>query len=274
MNRNRLVNRLEEARNQRRKCLMPYVTAGYPDLNTTVGLLERIDRCGCQAIEIGFPFSDSIADGPVIQDSFNKALACGFKVNDLFDAIASVRQSLSAALLAMVSMSIVWRLGVEAFAKRAADVGFDGLIVPDVPVDECDSLARVAAGAGLCNVLMTAPTSSPARLERIATQSTGFVYLIAARGITGERSAIADDLLANVQRVKALAHTPVIAGFGISNADQVRQICAAADGVIVGSAIIRRIGTAVDSGQRNGALIDSVGDYVQELMTGAAAAGS
>ena len=265
---NRLTRRLEQARSQGRKCLLPYVTAGYPDLETTTQLLRRLDDAGCQAIEIGVPFSDSIADGPVIQESFYRALDGGFKVDELFSAVAEVREQLSAALLIMVSMSIVRRRGVETFAKRAAASGFDGLIVPDVPADECSSLARQAQSCGLCNVLMAAPTSSDERRRRIAELSTGFVYLIAARGITGERRDLSADLANNVRRVRSLTALPLMVGFGISTAEHVRAVCREADGAIVGSAIIRRIADCLNEKKSRQEIIDVVGHYVDELITG------
>lgn len=268
MSENRLVRALEQARHNGKKCLMPYLTAGYPDLNTTIKLVKRFDAAGCQGIEIGFPFSDSIADGPVIQDSFYRALEAGIRVADVFAAIAKVRAEVSAALLAMVSMSIVRRKGVEAFVQRAAECGFDGLIVPDVPVDECDGLARVADAAGLCNVLMSAPTSSDDRRARIGRRSTGFVYVIAARGITGERERVADDLADKLARMRRLTAAPLIVGFGVTTADHVREICRCADGAIVGSAIIRRITASLAEGHRDDALVDAAGRYVDELMTG------
>ena len=247
---------------------MPYITAGYPDLETTAKLLRRLDTAGCQAIEVGFPFSDSIADGPVIQDSFHRALKAGLRVDELFAAVAAVRDQLSAGLLAMVSMSIVQRLGMKAFAERAADCGFDGLIVPDVPVDECGALAQIAESCGLCNVLMSAPTSSDQRRRRIAELSTGFIYLIAAKGITGERDRLAGGLAEDVKGVRAMTKMPLIVGFGINTPAQVREVCRVADGVIVGSAIIRRITTGIDEQRTADEIVDAIGSYVDELITG------
>ncbi len=245
---------------------MPYITAGYPDLDTTAKLLQRLDHAGCQGIEVGFPFSDSIADGPVIQDSFYRALENGFQVDDLFKTIASIRSKVSAGLLAMVSMSIVRRWGIEDFARKAAEAGFDGLIVPDVPVDECDSLAAIASEAGLCNVLMVAPTTSDARCAEIAAKGSGFIYVIASKGITGERTSVADDLASNVAKMRAQTTLPLIVGFGINTPEHVAKVCEEADGAIVGSAIIRRMTESVVAGQTSDELVDSIGQYVDELI--------
>jgi tryptophan synthase alpha chain len=262
----RVTQRLTTARAQGHGCLVPYLTAGFPDLDATVRLLERLSASGCPVVEIGVPFSDSIADGPVIQDSFYRALSAGFRVKHLFDRVAEARDRIDAALVAMVSMSIVRRMGAEVFLAEAAAGGFDGIIVPDVPVDECGNLSAIAAREDLCNVLMIAPTSSPQRLTAVATLATGFIYLIAARGITGERTEVASSLPEQVKQVRALTSLPVLAGFGISTPEQVSAVCSSADGAIVGSAIVRRMLTAVDAGVRESELVQQVGAYVDTLL--------
>lgn len=271
MSENRLLKNLDNTRGRGGKCFMPYLTAALPDLDTTVDLIRRFDAAGCEAIEIGFPFSDSIADGPVIQESFYKALEGGFRVADLFDAIAKIRSEVSAGLVAMVSMSIVRRFGVDAFARRAADSGFDAMIVPDVPVEECDALARSVESAGLCNILMSAPTSSEQRKQRVAARAKGFIYVIAARGITGERSSVADDLAANVAQLRAATGVPLIVGFGVGTREQVQEVCRSADGVIVGSAIVRRINDCIEKGASRTDLVETLGRYVDDLKAGAIA---
>jgi len=263
---NRLTERIHAKTAAGGKCLMPYLTAGFPDLATTMQLVERCAQAGCPAIEIGFPFSDSIADGPVIQESFYRALDAGFRVDDLLSAVAVARPRIDAALVAMVSMSLVMKRGAERFARDAASAGFDALIVPDVPIDESDALTRIAEAAGLCNVLMISPTSAPQRRARIAAASRGFLYVIASRGITGERAGVADDLADYVRSLRQLTATPLIAGFGVSTPDHVREICRHADGVIVGSAIVRRITAAIDQGDPRARIVETIGAYVDELM--------
>ncbi|HRX86919.1 MAG TPA: tryptophan synthase subunit alpha [Phycisphaerae bacterium] len=264
----RLEQRLKAATANGGKCLMPYLTAGFPDLATTAQLIARCDQAGCPAIEIGFPFSDSIADGPVIQESFYHALDAGFRVDALFETIAGIRANTSTALIAMVSMSLVMKRGPETFARDAAGAGFDALIVPDVPVDEAAQLTRTADAAGLCNVLMIAPTSASDRQARIASSARGFLYVIASRGITGERDQVARDLGDHVQALRKLTAVPLIAGFGISTPDHVRDACRYTDGVIVGSAIIRRITACVEAGDDAPAIVRTVGTYVDELSGG------
>lgn len=267
----RLEERLRSATAGGGKCLMPYLTAGFPDLDATVALIERCSAAGCPALEIGFPFSDSIADGPVIQESFYRALDAGFRVDALFEAIARVRARTSAALVAMVSMSLVMKRGPEKFVRAAAGAGFDGLIVPDVPIDEAAALSHVAESAGLCNVLMIAPTSATERQARIAAAARGFLYVIATRGITGERSQVEHDLADHVEALRKLTSVPLIAGFGVSTPAHVREICQHADGVIVGSAIIRRIAAAAGQGASTAQVVEAVGSYVDELRSGLSA---
>lgn len=262
---NRLTLYLAEASSNRRRCLAPYLTAGFPDLDVTAGLIRRFDQSGCGVIEIGFPFSDSIADGPTIQESFNLALAGGLRVENILDMVRAVRGDVDAALLAMVSMSIVQRFGVDAFARRLANCGFDGWIVPDAPLEEHEELSNAANRCGLCNVLMIAPTTPEDRIAAIASAATGFVYLIAARGITGQRDAIADDLRDNVARVRACTDTPILVGFGIATPDHVREVCEIADGAIVGSAIVGRIREAHSQEPDRSAIVESVGAYVDTL---------
>ncbi len=246
--------------------LLPYLTAGYPDLGVTVDLICRLDALGVAAVEIGFPFSDSIADGPVIQDSFHRALSAGFRVGALFDAIAAVRGRVQVPLLAMVSYSIVTRLGAERFCDRAAAAGFDGLIVPDLPAEEAGRLAELAADRNLKNIMLVA-TSTPAdRCRRIVESCTGFVYQIAVAGITGERRRLADELPSHVARLRGVTDLPICVGFGIGTPEQARQAAEVADGVIVGSAIVRRLTEALESGHSRERIVEDVSAFVERLQ--------
>jgi tryptophan synthase alpha chain len=268
-NGNRLAERLQAAKAAGRKSVLPYLTAGFPDLDATVALLERCDAAGCAAVEIGFPFSDSIADGPVIQESFYRALDGGICVADIFSAIRKVRGRLRCGLLAMVSMSLVRRRGLEEFLNAAKEAGFDGVIVPDVPLEECAALARATQARGLCNVLMAAPTTDPGRRQKIAEQAAGFVYIISTKGITGERTTLSADLAGNIAALRSATGVPLVVGFGISTPAHVREVCAAADGVIVGSAIVRRIAACIEKKSSRNDLVASLGEYVDELVAAA-----
>lgn len=245
--------------------LLPYLTAGFPDLATTEALIRRADSIGAAVIELGFPFSDSIADGPVIQDSFNTVLERGQTVAEIFRMVSEVRPGVNCGLVAMVSHSIVLRHGVDRFMERAAASGFDGVILPDVPVEESAPTKAAAQRVGLCYIGLVAPTTSPARREAIARSSSGFVYQIAVAGTTGERTSLPPGLPDDVARLRQVSGLPVCVGFGIATAEQVRRVCEFADGAIVGSAVVRRIADAVQEGLSRDALIETVTRFISEL---------
>jgi len=249
-----------------RSGLIPYVTGGFPNPNVTGALLERFDALGVTAVEIGFPFSDSIADGPVIQDSFHRALAGGLKTADLFRAVEQVRKRVRSPLIAMVSASIVTRMGTVDFVTRAADAGFDGLIVPDAPLEETDPLFEAAANRNLRYIQLVSTTTPPDRAARIVERCGGFVYQIAAAGTTGERNRLTAGLADHVRRLRGTTRLPICVGFGIATPDQVRQAAGWADGVIVGSAIVRRIAAAVDAGAADDQVVESTAGFVAELV--------
>ncbi|MCP4247763.1 MAG: tryptophan synthase subunit alpha [bacterium] len=246
--------------------LLPYLTAGHPDLGVTAELVRRLDALGVAAIEIGFPFSDSIADGPIIQDSFHRALATGFRVGALFDAIAALRGQVQVPLVAMVSYSIVTRLGAERFCNRAAEAGFDGLIAPDLPLEEAGRLAELAADRGLKNVMLVSTTTPADRCGRIVERCTGFVYQIAVAGITGERRRLADELPGQVARLRTVTDLPICVGFGIGTPEQARQAAEVADGVIVGSAIVRRMTEALEAGHGSDRIVEDITAFVGQLQ--------
>jgi len=263
---NRLDARFVEQARQGRTALIPYVTGSYPDLAVTRTLVRRFDELGATAVEIGFPFSDSIADGPVIQDSFHRVLAKGYHVDDLFDAVAGLRAAVAVPLIAMVSHSIIQRIGLERFVKRAAEVGFDGLIAPDVPFEEASPIADAAGAAGLKHIMLVALSTPPQRCREIAALCSGFVYQIAVAGITGERNGLADELADNLRRLREVTDLPICVGFGIGSPEQVGRVAAVADGVIVGSAIVRRITEGLEAGRTHDEIVDSVCAFVGELV--------
>lgn len=268
MGTNRIQQRLTDRKTAGGVTLMPYLTVGYPDVDVTEGLIRRADALGVAAIELGIPYSDSIADGPVIQSSFHEALARGFRLQHAFDLVARVRGDVGCALIAMVSYSVVYRVGLDDFMKRASDAGFDGVILPDVPVEESAPTTTAAATVGLCHIGLVAPTTEASRREAIAKSSTGFVYQIAVAGTTGERSDLPVNLADDVNQLRQISGLPVCVGFGVSNAEHVRNVCAVADGAIVGSAIIRRITDVINDGQDSKAIVDSVSQFIAELQNG------
>jgi tryptophan synthase alpha chain len=195
-------------------------------------------------------------------------LARGFKVDEAFEVAASARRQVPIALIAMVSFSVVRRMGDARFVRRALDCGFDGLIVPDLPYEEAGDLSTVAARDGLRHIMLVAAGTPPDRAQRIAQMSTGFVYQVSAHGLTGERGQLPVDLRERVTGLRKAARKPVCVGFGVSSAAHVREVCAVADGVIVGSAIIRRISEGLDAGRPAAAIVDEVSAFVDELAAG------
>lgn len=266
-NENRLVTVFKDLRAAGKKTVMPFLTAGYPDLHTTGMLLSELEQRGVRICELGVPFSDPIADGPTIQASYTQALEAGVTVDGIFETVRNYRNiGGKMALCAMVSYSIVFRRGLEAFCQAAAEAGFDGLIVPDLPIDEEAILAPIAAKHGLCNVMLIAPTTPNDRKADIAKASEGFVYYISIAGITGERKALPEATIQAVADLRTHTETPICVGFGISNAETVAHVCDVADGAIVGSAIIHRITDAMKANQSREEIARAVGDFVTELL--------
>ncbi len=247
-----------------RRALMPFVCGGHAGAGTTAALLPAIESAGASIIEVGIPFSDPIADGPVIAAAMHRAIqpvaegGSGATPLSVFNEVASVRSRLRAGLVAMVSVSIVHRMGGlgpgnGGFCKHAKDAGFDGLIIPDLPFEESDEAIASARQHALSLALLIAPTTSPERRDRIAKASTGFIYLLARAGITGERADV-PDISPTVAAIRRATNTPIACGFGISTPDHVHKITApppnggGADAAIVGSALVRVIDEALAKG--------------------------
>jgi tryptophan synthase alpha chain len=243
---------------------MPFISAGYPDLQATAAIIPALESAGANLIEVGFPFSDPIADGPTIAESYTLALAKKIKLADIFKTIAAVRPKVSLPLVGMVSHSIVYRYGVDRFVADAKAAGFDGLIIPDLPPPEAQrACARVQAG-GLDTILLVAPTTTPQRRAEIAGLCSGFIYYLSVSGITGERDKLPADLTENVKGLKSLTDKPVCVGFGISKPEHVKQLSGVADGAIVGSALVKRIAQHATAG--TAAIARAAADYCRELL--------
>lgn len=262
---NQLQIRFGELHAAGRKALLPYITGGYPDVATTVEILRRIDPQRCACVEIGIPFSDPIADGPVIQTSFSRALERGFKLDDLFAALQAARGEIAVPLLAMVSYSVVYRREPGHFVEAARAAGFDGLIVPDLAIEEAEELAAVARQHECSLVMMVAPTSDEQRRRQIGVLSEPFIYYQSLAGVTGERQSLPPDLTEHVRQLRTETGKPVCVGFGIATPAHVRAVCMVADGAIVGSAIVRRMNEEVDRGHARDTLADAVAKFIAEL---------
>jgi len=220
---------------------MPFITAGDGGVQMLGPTLIALERGGASICEVGIPFSDPIADGPVIQASMTRALNEGVRVEQVFEQVASIRSQTELGLVAMVSYSIVYRIGLDAFVKQSADAGFDGFIFPDLPLEESQAARDAAAGAGLILSMLIAPTTPIDRAQQIAAASTGFAYVVSRRGITGESGALPPDLPDRLTKLREVTQAPMAVGFGISTPDQVREVVQVADAAIVGSAMVRRM---------------------------------
>jgi len=265
---NRLDQTFEALRASQRKGLMPFVTAGDPDLAATEAVIRAMDANGASVCEVGIPFSDPIADGPVIQASMSRALDGGVRIGAVMEMIERVRPDVKLALVAMVSYSIVHRMGLEAFVQRCRDAGFDGLIFPDLSLEQSQPARDAADAVGLRLIQLIAPTTPTDRAERIARACGGFIYLLARSGVTGARSDLPPDLPERIERVRGVTDLPIAVGFGISSAEQVRTVVRVADAAIVGSALVKVIHEAAEQGGDADAVGQAAGAFVRELAEG------
>lgn len=263
---NRYQVSFQAAKKSGRVALLPYYTAGYPTLDASAELIKRADSAGVVGIELGLPYSDSIADGPVIQSSFHRVLQQGFQLEDAFEMIERIRSDVSCAITVMTSYTLVHRYGLERFMGCASDAGIDGVILPDVPLEESQTPRRFAIDKGLCYIGLIASSTRPDRCVAITRDSTGFIYKIAVAGVTGERKSLPVGLAEEVERLRDMSGLPVCVGFGVGTAGQVGEVCKMADGAIVGSAIVRRITDGLDGSLDTSAIVESVANFVEELL--------
>jgi tryptophan synthase alpha chain len=249
-------------RSQGRKAFIPFLTAGDPDLAATARFARTLAGRGADVLEIGFPYSDPIADGPVIQASYTRVLERGMRIEDIFAAVRKFDLK-ETPLAAMVSYSLIHRCGPEAFLDRAAATGFSGAIVPDLPFEESEALSRLAAARDFKLIQLVTPTTPRERARDIARRSTGFLYCVSVTGITGERDRLPAELLDQLAWLRRQADLPLCVGFGISRPEHIRTLREVADGVIVGSAFVRHLEKA---GQQSlDAIDDALGDLSQSL---------
>ena len=218
--------------------LVTYVTAGDPDLPRTLGILSALDRAGADVLEVGVPFSDPLADGPVIQRATERALASGTTLAGVLDMIRRSRADLRAPIVIFSYANPILRLGTERFADRARDAGVDGVLVLDLPIEEADQFRALLAARGVDTILLLSPTTSDDRLRRAASLGSGFLYAISRLGVTGARDTIADGAEEMVRRIRAVSALPIALGFGISKPEHVRQVGRWADAAVVGSALV------------------------------------
>lgn len=254
----------QRLRSENRKALMPFLTAGDPDLEFTAAVLREVVGRGAHLCEVGVPYSDPIADGPVIQASYTRALANKIKLAEILRTLGETTPQLAAPVVTMVSYAIVYRHGLGRYCDDAVAAGIAGLIVPDLPVEESAELAVICQERGLSLIQLVTPTTPRDRALRICETSSGFVYYVSVAGITGERTELPRDIVENVAWLRSETPLPICIGFGISTPEHVRLLAPVADGLIVGSAIVRRMATA---GERpRDEVLAEVGSYVEELL--------
>lgn len=242
-----------------KKAFIPFVTAGDPDLDTTKEILLAMQEAGADLIEIGIPFSDPVAEGPVIQEADERALASGTTTDRIFDMVASVQDEMHIPLVFMTYINPVYVYGTEKFAKRSRECGVAGVIVPDVPFEEKGEIQDVFRREGLTVISMIAPTSSN-RIQRIAAEAEGFVYCVSSLGVTGVRSELDTGISSLIDKVKEVKDIPCAIGFGISTPAQAKQMAGISDGAIVGSAIVRIV---AENGKK---CVPHVREYVQSMV--------
>ena len=240
------------------KAFIPFVTCGDPSLDVTEKIVYAMEEAGADLIELGIPFSDPTAEGPVIQRANLRALSGGVTTDKVFDMVAKIRKNTSIPMVFMTYANVVFSYGVERFCRKAAEVGMDGMILPDVPFEEKEEFALVAEKYGLDLISLIAPTSHE-RISMIAKEAEGFVYCVSSLGVTGMRSQITTDIGAMVQLVKMQKDIPCAVGFGISTLEQAKKMTAQADGVIVGSAIVKLCETYGED------CVPYVGEYVKSM---------
>ena len=259
---NRIDKTFERLRQKGRKAFIVFLTAGDPDIKTTERLVVELEARGVDIIELGVPFSDPIADGPVIQAASIRALKNGIDLKAIFSLARRLRKGIETPLVLMTYYNPVYQYGLSAFARDAAEAGVDGVIVPDLPPEEAQELRRLTEKRNLALIFLTAPNTPEERVKMIAKQSRGFLYCLSHIGITGMTPRLETTLKDFLLRVRKLTAVPIAVGFGVSKPAHVRRINRYADGVVVGSAIIKHI--RENEGRRD--LVKKTGDYVEDLM--------
>lgn len=247
---------------QDRRALIPFITAGHPNIQTTRSLLPALQRAGADVIEIGVPFSDPIADGPVIQRSSQEALSNGVSLRQILSLVAEMRAELEVPLVLFSYVNPVLQFGIDDFTREAANAGVDGVLLSDLPLEEAAEIREKLSNRSIDLILLAAPTSTDERLQAIAESGSGFIYAVSRTGVTGARDELTNESAALVQRLRAFTNLPVAVGFGISTADQIAQVWQYADAAVVGSAIVKKIEENAGSTD----LIQHVEEFVRSLV--------
>jgi tryptophan synthase alpha chain len=257
----RIADTFARLRTEGRPGLVTYTTAGDPDLPRSAEILKALDRAGADVLEVGVPFSDPLADGPVIQRATERALAAGGSLRASLSLVEQVRPDVAAPIVVFSYANPIMRMGVEAFARRAAAAGVDAVLALDLPIEEAGDFRSTLKAAGLDTIFLLSPTTTDARIQKAVELGSGFLYGISRLGVTGARDRVASGAEALVRRIRAHTSMPIALGFGISRPEHVAEVGAYADAAVVGSALVSKIAEASVSAD----LIERVEEYVRWL---------
>jgi len=257
----RIGQRFDDLKKQGRKGFVAYITAGDPSLEKTHQLVLELDRQGVDVLELGVPFSDPLADGPVIQEASQRALKAGATLDGVLDLVASLRKETEIPIVLFTYFNPIHRMGIERFVSRAKEVGVDGVLMLDLPPEEGGEYKQAMDKRGLDTIFLVTPTTRDKRIALLTGLTTGFVYYVSRTGVTGEREHVADALQEQIDRIRAVTDLPIAVGFGIAQPNQVAEVAAIADAAVVGSAIVRRIGEYGADAD----LVSKVGSFVGAL---------
>lgn len=258
----RISKKFQYLKQAGKKAFIAFIAAGDPDLETTVQLVPALEKAGADIIELGIPFSDPLADGPTIQAAFERALKKGVTVSKILHAVLRIREVSQVPIALMTSYNPVFHYGEEKFVQDAKTAGVDGIIVPDLPPEEAGNLIALCRKAEMATVFFFSPTTSQGRIGRIVKASSGFIYYVSLTGVTGARRGLPEDLEKNIRKFKKYTDQPICVGFGISTPEQVKTVSKIADGVIVGSAIVKEIEKHRDSA----AIVPLVAEFVKQFI--------
>jgi tryptophan synthase alpha chain len=257
----RLSSTFERLRAERRVGLVTYVTAGDPDLQASADILHALDRAGADVLEVGVPFSDPVADGPVIQRASERALRAGGCLAATLELVRGIREGIEAPVVVFSYANPIFRFGVERFVEHAAHAGIDGVLVLDLPIEEAGPMRAALSAVGLDLIFLLSPTSSDERIAQASRAGSGFLYAVSRLGVTGAREAVADGAETLVRRIRARSRLPVALGFGISRPEHVAEVGRWADAAVVGSGLVQVIGESGGGGE----LLSRVTEYVRWL---------
>ena len=259
---NRLLNQIDKIQKRKEKIFCAFLTLGYPNLKSSAHLIELFDQEGVDIVELGFPFSDPMADGPTIQFSSEKALEKKIKVKDAFQTVSSLRKKgVKVPIIFFSYLNPIFHYGFKRFVKEAKASGFDGVIIPDLPPDEEVEFQKECHRHGLSQIFLVTPTTEKARAKMISAKSSGFVYYVSLRGVTGARKQLPSHVKADLAKFKSSIRKPVLIGFGVSSPDQAKSLSQVSAGVIVGSAIVNKI-------RESGGSIHQAVSFVRKMVAG------